>query len=480
MVDKIRTTSIHGSRPMKCSLAFQFVVIAVVCGCGNSIAEAAETSPSKTPAYADMIERGVKGFGVYCCDLSGFDGTKNPVEEAKNIARLGANFVVYYSCAHGNAARQQSDLISLDAFAKAGIGAIVCPFGHTNTGANWATYAAVYKDVPNLIGWYIFDEPADDATIAVQDATIAAVKAVKNLPCYTSENAYGGLFTPLSKNYDYIIQDGYEQLTPGWPGSWTEANALSASTATYLIGARDPRKILIGLGAYADFGASIESETALLNAWRQRLDANANHTAVFFCYNPTPKWVGSSPLTTISTNGSLWNYVSKFIGSYNPPSTTPIIRIAGPKQDNTGFPPGGGDVGYTDAERISNMKAILDHPKTTGTVKNVGYDGTVATYGFYLDFGQIGVIDFGRNVKKATIIYRFKDQYGPTTNTITIHTALRGDFSVLNQIASIAPVNSALEAYSYNVNGKYLIIRNDSTATHNKYMFFSEFCVIAN
>jgi len=430
---------------------------------------------SLTKVTYPMIQNGVvfgqKNFGVYCCDLTGPSGTTDPYSEAEKIAKLGCTFVVYYSGAKGNATYIASDKVSLDALDQAGLSVWFCPFGSDNKGTNVAVYAANYVDVPNIVGWYVLDEPAGEATIAEQDAVITAIKAVKDLPCITAENAFDNVDfnSPVSALYDYILPDVYAAPGQAFPETDFE---IATQVIPYLASQKTMNRIFPALGAYVEAPGTIQTIETYLNVWRNQLDFYPNKNCVFFIWNngPVPQFPASS-ITTISQSDVLYASVKGLIRGYVGANTKfAYVSLISTVQAN---------VGYTEADLRNGLISTFNNPKTTGTVRS--YDGAVANLGMYLNNGQIAVIDFGKEVSSVRVQAKYFNQFGAQPLGFTFYTPDDLTFATGTTVDTITPTagDSTIVELA-DLKSRYLIIKSTTDAAADGFVFMRSIYIVGS
>lgn len=146
------------------------------------------------------------GYGTFIEGGSGFHADIG----AQDLSNLGISYVIYYG--HYRGATENIEEIKKDCsiLALYGIGVIM---SLNDVIEPIETQVESVKDIENIIGWYVYDEPDAENTrksIEEQDERIAYLKSVRNIPCCCSATLDDWNVNHLSLNYDFIFISQYQ------------------------------------------------------------------------------------------------------------------------------------------------------------------------------------------------------------------------------------------------------------------------------
>lgn len=142
-------------------------------------------------------------YGCYTETING------SYDDAKDIHDLGFSYVVYYGYDVQTEEQINAILADMRALNLYGIGVLL--YLGTTDSNDVTAIATNFINEPNLIGWYVYDEPVlRNITVKQQEAKMNALKAAKPLPCFVAEflDEYASVGT-LSQKFDYVFISQY-------------------------------------------------------------------------------------------------------------------------------------------------------------------------------------------------------------------------------------------------------------------------------
>ena len=383
-------------------------------------------------------------WGMYCEELNG------SVADAYKIASLGAQYVVYNYYGLTDAGRAANTVIDFQNLARFGVGVILSVANSIDTVAR-TSYIEQFDDQPNLIGWYVFDEPLTNSiSKADQVAGIAASKAVKNLPCYCSE--HGNVFpsVALPDGYDFVFVDTYFQAVNGNAAITTEEKVLEwYGSSIRSIYANYNLSQLIPI--YESYATTV---TTPLIAEDQHFASMYNKYQLlgpgcFFIYSAEA--TNPATLLTIKNTPQLERVTKRVIQS-------PCSKFSRYKQ----FTISSFDATYGPAEnQVKSRWLSLLGAGTTGVIRA----GGISRYGMFLDATELWVIDLGVVAKSIRIVGRFFNNgaAGGTTSDFDYYIPFNASLSEgyiysTESVTTDGAGNANFGEYLQDINSRFVVI----------------------
>jgi len=384
------------------------------------------------------------GWGVYTEELDG------SLEAAADLASLGVSYVIYFFHGNTNATRIANALIDLANFDALGIGVILLP-RQTVTAADWTAVATEFVGAPNLIGWYVLDEPsAHSYTITQQDGILTAARALLNIPCYTADNGDSWPALTLSPNYDFIFFNPYFQVLNAGAPLTSQSGAVRWYANVHGMGLYRPDRLIAVYETYLSADDPSVNTAAFLRA--MRIKADMWGPGALFVYSAA-KTVPT--MKTIANDAQISGVARALLST--PPSSRKVLSFSVPTVDTT--------AGFTTSKKRAMLSAMVD-ARSTATLEYAPARLTTRS-GVFMTGSQYLVLDFGRVVRSVRLTGRFFDHTNSAGTEskfdVQIPEAVDGSTgSTLEQI-SVTTGSSGLATWAAGVyadiNSRYLVLR---------------------
>jgi len=410
---------------------------------GHSLAMPYETATAGRQITRASRQRPT-GWGVYTEELDG------SLEAAADLASLGVSYVIYFFHGNTNAERIANalkDFANLDAL---GIGVILLP-RQTVTTADWTAVASEFVGAPNLIGWYVLDEPsAHGYSIAQQDAILAAARALLNLPCYTADNGDSWPALTLSPGYDFVFFNPYFQVLNGGTPLTSQSGAVRWYANVHGMLYRPDRLIAV-YETYLSAEDPAVDTAAFLRAMRVKADMWG--PGVLFVYSAGKTVPG---MKTIANNTQI-SGVARALLSAPPAAGRKVLSFSAPAIDAS--------AGFTTSKLRAMLASIVD-PRSTATIE-FAPARLPSRSGVFVTAAQYVVLDFGQVVRSVRLVGRFFDHTNSVGTEskfdVQIPESINGSTgSTLSQVSvttnSSGQATWAAGVYT-DINSRYLVLR---------------------
>lgn len=362
-------------------------------GSGSLTTDTNEYSPVKVQSKSSNVGG---TWGTFSEELGG------SVSDALRISLMGCSYVIYNYYGRLDSERVSSALVDFENLSRYGIG-VILGVENTKSTVDRTARANLFKDVPNLIGWYVFDEPlTNGVSKAEQVAAISALRAVKDLPMYTSE--HGDVFptAALPVGYDFVFVDIYYQAVNANAGLLTETQVLMwyASALRSVLCNYNEQQIIPIYGTYGSVVVPLIDEAEMYKSLynKKRLMG----AGCFFLYSAD---ITAPGLFGTKNTAQLERVAKRIIMAPVGEKTFKSITVG--SVDAT--------YGPTQNQVRSTWANFIGHT-STGTLK---YDAIAARFGMFLNAGQFAVIDLGVVAKSIRIYGRFFNFGSPASTTTT-------------------------------------------------------------
>lgn len=417
-------------------------------------------------AQDDAIGRAARqrpaGWGVYTEELDG------SLAEAAEIAALGVSYVIYFFHGGTNAARIANALTDLANLDSLGIGVILLP-KQTIVAADWTAVAAEFAAAPNLIGWYVLDEPSAHAyTIAQQDAILAAARALLNIPCYTADNGDSWPTLTLSPGYDFVFFNPYFQIVNAGVPFNSQANATRWYANVHCVGVYRPERLIAVYETYLDAADPAVDSAAFLKAMRAKADL----------WGPGALFVYSAAKTvpamkTIANTAQISGIARALLST--PATGRKVVSFSVPLVNASS--------GFTTGRKRAMLASLVD-ARSTATIE-FAPARLPARSGIFMAAGQFVVLDFGQVLRSVRLSGRFFNHTSAagTVSTFDVQIPEAVDGSSGSTLETIAPATDGAGQAVWNsgvysdINSRYLVLR----ATGANWSSLTGFdCIAAN
>lgn len=417
------------------------------------------------PSYSQLLSFVKTNYGIYTQELFGDEA------KAKDIAGLNVSYVIYYYFGALDIKRAQRAKKDFSNFAKYNIKVILMPAANSTDIQLITSVCYLFKDVENLISWYCFDEPSfyEEITIDKQDQVIAAMKKVKNIPCFIAENGSFWPVNKLSANYDGIFLSTYAQTANKNNKVISDTDILNTYGTIVQFSSLYSQDKLIPI--YETFNYRKTSKPMTPNDIYQSCISKkmfyGKKYGVFFIYsaNISP----TKDLHTAETDRNLYNLINKIIGhktNTKPFKSFGYLYVPGQQYSKQ----------YSGLRRENAMKAISS-PKSTS---KIGDYYKVET-GIFVNSDQFVVIDFGTMVRSVRLDCFVSARSGynrPLQFTLNKSNSVSSFNSksmillkTINIVTNSLNGNARFTSIITNINSRYLVLKGSTKNIADKPYF---------
>lgn len=392
------------------------------------------------------------------------------LDDCVDMKSLGVGYVIYFY--HPNIGLVNG-LQQVRYFAQVGINVIVS-LVYSATLEELTTVSNNFKDEPNVIGWYLYDEvDASLVALADQETKIQNVKTLSGLPCTTSCNSNFTVSRKISLNFDIYFTSIY--LTDTQIATTTDITDLKV---LFLL-PHNSIGALVGLDkcipivqAFADATHSVGTVAYMENLYKAVLSVSKN-SPCFFIYSAN---VTNPVFTkTIKSDVSLKSIVKKFINICNNgfiPHENIILKTTIYDDFGTVLPV---------PDYLANVFQFVDNELSVGTINtNPLYPTTAAYNGFYPTLaGSRLVVDLGCKVKHLNFritAKNIKNANGITLKIDKLFSPNEGTNIYTSTSLATIQVNITIK----NLNSRYIsiYITDALDSTYDHYIFFNNILYI--
>lgn len=360
-----------------------------------------------------------------------------------SIKNLGCNYILYI-----NSDTNTTNVVNkINLCAQYGLNVLLSvePQFQTNDDTNAQAIITATKSLPNVIGFYVLDEPdLNNISITRQQQVQSLTRAITSLPVFTSVTISSS--SPvIDTGFDYYFVNSYftSQNYSDINAANTTVFNISASRLVSVAGYVGIEKCIPTVGFFTDNASfGVTNQDFLFNANRLTLGLYKNNGFAMFVWGTF-----STSTNTLSTSTTFYNNALRFakISGMIPKGTTTYHTTGLYSTDPLGT-------------KINRMVSAYS-PLSTSITYGANPKSWPHT-GFYFQEGSVLVIDLGKLAKNVYLQLRTIDGSGLGVH-FSIFAGINGDETA---IYTTSATTESITKQINNVNTRYIRITTTGLA----------------